>query len=76
MRTVPIFKNGNHQIICLPEDMAYDGVAELEITRSGDVITLRPLRPSWRSFAEHPKTDADFLQERPPVVDDEGGFKW
>jgi len=75
VRTVPIFKSADYQVICLPVDMAYDGVTELEITRSGDVITLRPIRPSWRSFAEHSKADADFLQERPPVMDDEGRFK-
>jgi len=75
MRTVSIFKNGNNQAIRLPVDMAYDGVAELEISRSGDVITLRPLRPDWRSFAENAKADVDFLQDRPAVVDDEGRFK-
>jgi len=63
MRTAPIFRNGNHQAICLPVDRAYDGVAELEITLSADVITLRG-QASGRSFAEHPRVDADFLQER------------
>jgi len=75
MRTVSIFKNGKNQAIRLPNDMAYDGVGELEITRVGDTITLRPVRPSWTSLAELPKTDVDFLNERPSIVSDEGRFK-
>lgn len=72
MRTVSIFKNGKSQEIHLPADMSYEGVEELEITRNGDVITLRPVRPSWQSLAELPKADEDFLQERPGIVGDEG----
>ncbi|UVJ42102.1 type II toxin-antitoxin system VapB family antitoxin [Pseudomonas sp. LS1212] len=74
MRTVSIFKNGKNQEIHLPTNMAYEGVGELEITRNGDVITLRPVRPSWQSLAELPKADEDFLQERPSIVGDEGRF--
>lgn len=74
MRTVSIFKNGKNQAVRLPADMAYEGIRELEITREGDVITLRPVRPSWASLHDLPKADDDFLQERPTVVDDEGRF--
>jgi antitoxin VapB len=74
MRIVSIFKNGKNQAVRLPADMAYEGVGKLEISREGDVITLRPARPSWASFAEMPKTDANFLQERSVVVNDEGRF--
>jgi antitoxin VapB len=56
--------------------MAYEGVGELEISREGDVITLRPARPSWASFAELPKADASLLQERSVVVNDEGRFNF
>ena len=55
--------------------MSYEGVGELEITRSGDTITLRPVRPSWSSLAEIPKADADFLQDRHSIIGDEGRFK-
>ena len=74
MRIVSIFKNGKNQAIRLPNDMAYEGVGELEITRIGDTITLRPVRPSWISLAELPKTDVDLLQDRPSVISDEGRF--
>jgi antitoxin VapB len=74
MRTVSIFKNGKNQAVRLPADMAYAGAAELEISREGDVITLRPVRPSWASLPDLPKADTEFLQERPVVVGDEGRF--
>lgn len=74
MRTVSIFKNGKNQAVRLPTDMAYEGVGELEISREGDIITLRPVRPSWQSLSELPTADADFLQERPDVISDEGRF--
>jgi len=66
MRTVSVFKNGKHQAIRLPADMAYKGVSELEISREGNVITLKPVRKSWLSLLELPAADDDFLQERPP----------
>lgn len=73
MRTVPIYKSGKGQVVCLPTDLAYEGVEELAIFRDGDVITLRPVHPSWTSFLELPKADEEFLQERPVIVSDEGG---
>jgi antitoxin VapB len=76
MRTVSVFKNGKNQAIRLPIDMAFEGVAELEIRRDGDTITLRPVRPSWTSLRDAAApADADFLQERTAVVDDEGRFQ-
>jgi antitoxin VapB len=74
MRIVSIFKNGKNQAIRLPADMAYDGIGELEITRVGETITLRPVRPSWTSLVELPTADDDFLSDRPTVIDDEGRF--
>lgn len=76
MRTVTIFKNGVNQAVRLPKDMQFDGIAELEIIKQGDVITLRPVRPSWPSLAQFERADADFLQERNSIVDDEGRFSW
>lgn len=70
MRTVSIFKNGKNQAVRLPNDMAYEGIGELEITREGDVITLRSVRPSWASFSELPKADDDFLIKRPSVPEE------
>lgn len=70
MRTVSIFRNNRNQAIRLPKDFEFPGVAELEIDRKGDTIVLRPVRPSWMSFREEPHADADFLAERPDVIDE------
>ena len=72
MRTVSIFKNGNNRAIRLPRDLDFDGVSELEIVREGDSIILRPVRPTWGSFAQLEKADADFMAEREEIVSDEG----
>jgi len=74
MRIVSIFRNGRNQAVRLPRDLEFQGVTELEIIKHGDSITLRPARPSWLSFAEGERADADFLEERPAVVTDEGRF--
>ncbi|MGU3400760.1 type II toxin-antitoxin system VapB family antitoxin [Brucellaceae bacterium D45D] len=71
MRTVSIFTNNRNQAIRLPRDMEFEGVSELEITREGDTIILRPARPSWGSLRDFPAADADYLIERPSVVDEE-----
>ncbi|EAN2945108.1 type II toxin-antitoxin system VapB family antitoxin [Citrobacter werkmanii] len=64
MRTVSIFKNGNNRAIRLPRD--------LEIVREGGSIILRPVQPTWGSFAHLEKADPDFMTEREDVVSDEG----
>ncbi|WP_299709757.1 type II toxin-antitoxin system VapB family antitoxin [Caballeronia sp.] len=68
MRTVSIFMNNANQAIRIPKDMQFEGVTELEIQREGDTILLRPVRPSWTSFAGERAADAGFLTERPAVV--------
>ncbi|CAM3798499.1 type II toxin-antitoxin system VapB family antitoxin [Vreelandella rituensis] len=75
MRTVPIYRIGKDQAVCLPADMAYEGLEELAISRDGDVITLCPVRPSWASFLDLPKADDDFLKERPGVIGSENREK-
>ncbi|MDU6410060.1 MAG: type II toxin-antitoxin system VapB family antitoxin [Yersiniaceae bacterium] len=72
MRTVSVFKNGSNRAIRLPRDMDFEGINELEIIREGDTIILRPLRPSWGSFAQEQRADADFMTEREDVISDEG----
>ena len=68
MRTVKIIQNGKKQnskkqTIELPADMAYEGLGELAITKEGDVITLRPVRPSWRSLRDLPNLQYVELEE-------------
>ncbi|MCG9628382.1 type II toxin-antitoxin system VapB family antitoxin [Vibrio mediterranei] len=76
MRTVSIFKNGSNQAVRLPKEFEFDGVNELEIHKEGDVITLRPIRPDWLSFAEQEKADNDFMTQREDAISDEGRFRF
>ncbi|MBE0362114.1 hypothetical protein PULV_a3913 [Pseudoalteromonas ulvae UL12] len=75
MKTVSIFKNGRNQAVRLPKEMEFDGVSELEITKDGDSITLRPVRPDWLSFADQERADSDFLSDREDVISDDGRFE-
>jgi len=50
--------------------MDFEGVSELAISREGDTITLRPVRPSWSSLKDVEKADSDFLVERNSVIED------
>lgn len=70
MRTVSVFKNGNNRAIRLPRDLDFEGVNELEIIREGDTLILRPVKPSWSSFMQEEKADADFLKDREDVIED------
>ena len=72
MRKISIFKNGRNQAIRLPKDMEFDGVTELEISREGNTLVLKPARPDWLSLADEEKADPDFLIDRENVVSDEG----
>jgi antitoxin VapB len=45
------FKSGNSQAVRIPAEIAYaDTNLELEITRSGDVITIFPARSSLKEM--------------------------
>lgn len=48
-------------------------MTELTIERRGDTILLRPVRPDWLSFMDETHADADFLGERPDLIE-EGRF--
>jgi antitoxin VapB len=68
MRTVSIFRNNRNQAIRLPKEFEFQGVAELTIEKQGDTILLRPVRPSWTSFSNEPRADANFVLERPDLI--------
>jgi antitoxin VapB len=69
MRTVSIFRNNRNQAIRLPKEFEFQGVTELTIEKQGDAILLRPVRPSWTSFANEPRADANFLHERSDLIE-------
>ena len=70
MRKVSVFTNGNNRAIRIPRDMDFEGVSELLISREGDTITLRPVRPTWGSLKDVEKAGPDFLVDRNPVIED------
>lgn len=70
MKTAALFINGRSQAVRIPKEMEFDGVAEVEISRDGDALILRPARKSWTSFVDAPLADADFLLDRTDVVED------
>jgi antitoxin VapB len=70
------FKSGNSQAVRIPADLAYEDTnVELEITRSGDVITIFPARGSLKEMVEilrkMPKPPTVELIERTEVPDRE-----
>ncbi len=69
--TVSIFRNGTSRAVRLPKAFDPEGVDQMEVTREGDRIILRPVRPSWDSFWVRPAPDGidDFLVERTDVVE-------
>jgi len=73
IRKVSIFRNNRNQAIRLPKDFEFSGVSELTIERQGDTILLRPVRPDWLSLMIEAPADADFLGERPELIE-EGRF--
>jgi len=74
MRTASLFKNGNNQAVRLPKEFEFEGVGEVEISKEGDSIILKPVRKTWASFDEVEKADDEFLSERPDMVE-EGRFE-
>jgi antitoxin VapB len=65
MRT-KVFKSGNSQAVRIPAEIAFaDMNAELEITRTGDVMTIYPARGNLRQAVELLRRMA-----KPPYVDE------
>ncbi|CAG9431090.1 type II toxin-antitoxin system VapB family antitoxin [Providencia sp. PROV188] len=69
-KIVAVFKNGNNRAVRLPKDIDFEGVNELEISREGNRIILRPVKPNWLSLRDEDKADKDFLLEREDVIED------
>ncbi|MDR1078290.1 MAG: type II toxin-antitoxin system VapB family antitoxin [Propionibacteriaceae bacterium] len=73
-----LFRNRANQAVRIPKAMSFpDDVTEVQLTRVGDVLTVKPARPSWESFFEEwvPQLDEsdsaffDDLAERRPVIE-------
>ncbi len=80
--TTRTFRSGNSQAVRLPKEIAYEDGVELEIVRTGDVVTMYPKRERKRTITEFlqalaalPKPssveirDLEDLPERPGLTD-------
>lgn len=70
MKTASLFKNGRNQAVRLPKDFEFVGISEVEITKEGDAVVLRPSRKTWMSYVDVDKVDSDFLIEREDVIEE------
>lgn len=70
MKIASLFKNGRNQAVRLPKDFEFKGISEVEITKEGDAVVLRPSRKTWLSYADTEKVDDDFLSEREDVLEE------
>ncbi len=46
------FKSGNSQAVRIPADIAFDMDTELLVTRTGDEVTIRPVRQNLVRLVE------------------------
>jgi antitoxin VapB len=51
MRTARVFRSGNSQAVRIPKDFRLDE-GEVEVTRRGDALVLRPRRKTWAPLLE------------------------
>jgi antitoxin VapB len=66
MITANLVTEGAYQIVKLPKEFEFAGINQVEIRKKGDSI-ITPLRKSWKSFANVPSADEDFLTERSDI---------
>lgn len=62
MRTAKIFRSGNSQAVRIPKEFQMDG-DEVEISKRGASLVLRPKRTSWATLIESlQKFTDDFME--------------
>ena len=68
-----LFINGRSQAVRIPKAYQFTGVSEVLIRKEGDALIIVPARKTWPSYAdEAPSVGADFMAERPELMDDDG----
>lgn len=62
MKIAKIFRSGNSQAVRIPREFHLEGT-EVEIQRQGDVLVLRPKKPSWSvMLGSLSKFTSDFMK--------------
>ena len=65
------FKSGNSEAIRLPKEVAYGPDTELVVVRSGDVLTIYPVRRSFQDMLERLKA-----LPKPETPETREGIDW
>lgn len=64
------FRSGNSDAVRLPKEISFGPGVDVEIERKGDVVTMRPKRPSIQEMMD--KLDAlpkpSHIGKRPPFI--------
>jgi antitoxin VapB len=69
MITTNLTTEGIYQIVKLPKEFEFTGTNQVEIRKRGNTIIITPVRKNWKSFADIPQADDDFLLERPDILE-------
>jgi len=69
MITANLISDGSYQMVRLPKEFELTGINQVAIRKHGNAIIITPIRKSWKSFTTLPQADADFLLERPDILD-------
>jgi antitoxin VapB len=67
--TTKLFKNGQSQAVRIPKPFQFVGIDEVMIRRQGNAVIITPKRKTWVSFVEAGVADADFMIERPELIE-------
>jgi antitoxin VapB len=66
--TAKLFINGKNQAVRIPKVFEFIGIDEVNIRKEGDTLIISPTRKNWLSFPASPRADADFMTERPELL--------
>ena len=71
MITTSLIREGTNQIVKLPKEFEFTDINQVEIRKRGNSILITPLRKSWKSFANLPQADEDFLLKRSDIFQED-----
>jgi antitoxin VapB len=63
------FRSGNSEAVRLPKEMSFGAGTEVEVTRDGDVVTIRRKRMTNKELVEALRSlpRPSYIQEREPI---------
>jgi len=67
-----LFINGRSQAVRIPKELAFAGVAAVQIEKRGSALVLTPIRSTWESFAAFEAAAEDYMLLRPRLMKTQG----